>query len=210
MKFPEHFLWGGAVAANQCEGAYLAGGKQLNVTDVMVGIGGKPDLKWNDETQKWEPALDPAKVYLSHYETPLHLLTEYGGWLNEKMIDFWLRYVKVVLSRYKGKVRYYLSFNEINIILRMPFAGGGILDIHPADTSRPNAGLTKASLIGADVHDFLKTGQIQYIMAVFRRLATLNAEYALAAGRGEVNAAEVFEPEAQVEEQDIVAKSPQM
>ena len=43
-------------------------------------------------------------VTLSHYETPLHLLIEYGGWLNRKMIDFWLNYVTVVFSRYKGKV----------------------------------------------------------------------------------------------------------
>lgn len=36
-RFPENFLWGGAVAANQIEGAYLEDGKKLNVTDVLVG-----------------------------------------------------------------------------------------------------------------------------------------------------------------------------
>ena len=55
--FPEGFLWGGAVAANQLEGAYLEDGKQLNVTDVMTGIGNKPDIEWNEETGKWEPSL---------------------------------------------------------------------------------------------------------------------------------------------------------
>ncbi len=50
--FPEGFLWGGAVAANQLEGAYLEDGKQLNVTDVMTGIGNQPDIRWNDETGK--------------------------------------------------------------------------------------------------------------------------------------------------------------
>ena len=64
--FPNGFLWGGAVAANQCEGAYLEDGKKLNVTDVMVGIGSTPDLRWNAERKKWEPALDPGKAYLSH------------------------------------------------------------------------------------------------------------------------------------------------
>ena len=49
--FPENFLWGGAVAANQCEGAYLEDGKKLNCTDVLVGIMNNPDLKWNG--QKW-------------------------------------------------------------------------------------------------------------------------------------------------------------
>ena len=158
QAFPEHFLWGGAVAANQIEGAYLEDGKQLNVTDVVVGILNEPDLKWNPKRQKWEPVLKADKVYLSHeaidfyhrfnedlafmegmgfqafrtsiswarifpngdetepneaglryydelfaqmrrrgmepvitlshYEMPLHLLTEYGGWLNPKMIDF--------------------------------------------------------------------------------------------------------------------------
>ena len=66
MNFPKDFLWGGAVAANQLEGAYLEDGKELNVTDVMVGIARQPDLKWNEATGKWEPAFDPAKVYLSH------------------------------------------------------------------------------------------------------------------------------------------------
>ena len=35
-------------------------------------------------------------ITLSHYEMPLHLLTEYGGWLNPKMIDFWMKYVDIV------------------------------------------------------------------------------------------------------------------
>ena len=62
--FPENFLWGGAVAANQCEGAYLEDGKKLNCTDVLVGIMNKPDLKWNGE--KWEFEKVPGKAYLSH------------------------------------------------------------------------------------------------------------------------------------------------
>ena len=36
--FPEDFLWGGAIAANQSEGAWLEDGKQPQATDVMVGI----------------------------------------------------------------------------------------------------------------------------------------------------------------------------
>ena len=54
MSFPKNFLWGGAVAANQLEGAWLEDGKQPNVTDIMVGIGSKhPGLKWNEETKKY-------------------------------------------------------------------------------------------------------------------------------------------------------------
>lgn len=35
MSFPEGFLWGGAVAANQCEGAYNEDGKGLDIEDVL-------------------------------------------------------------------------------------------------------------------------------------------------------------------------------
>lgn len=67
MEFPKNFLWGGAVAANQLEGAWLEDGKQPNVTDICVGINTRePGLKWNEETKKWEMKLDPEKVYLSH------------------------------------------------------------------------------------------------------------------------------------------------
>ena len=37
MGFPKGFLWGGAVAANQCEGAYLEDGKGLSVPDMLLG-----------------------------------------------------------------------------------------------------------------------------------------------------------------------------
>ncbi len=219
--FPKNFLWGGAVAANQCEGAYLADGKELNVTDVSVGLMNDPDLKWNPDNGRWEPDLKPEKVYLSHegidffhrykedlalmggmsfkafrtsiswgrifpngdeeepneagllfydrlfdemlkngmepvitlshYETPLHLVTEYGGWMDERLIGFWLRYVETVFKRYKDKVKYWLTFNEINNILRpgIGFAAGGILNIHPGDTSRPNADLTEQMIYQA-------------------------------------------------------------
>ena len=35
MSFPKNFLWGGAIAANQCEGAYQEDGKGLSIQDVM-------------------------------------------------------------------------------------------------------------------------------------------------------------------------------
>ena len=33
-KFPKDFLWGGALAANQCEGGYKEGGKGLTTVDL--------------------------------------------------------------------------------------------------------------------------------------------------------------------------------
>lgn len=215
--FPQNFLWGGAVAANQCEGAFREGGKKLNVTDVSKGLLKEPSMRWNEAIQKWEPVMEgmfpsheaidfyhrykddlalmgemgfkafrtsiswgrifpdgdetePSEeglrfyddlfdemhkngiepvVTMSHYETPLHLLTEYGGWLNEKMIGLWLRYAKTIFKRYKGKVRYYLTFNEINNLFKVPFAAGGVLDIHPVHTDRVNQDLTKKELYQA-------------------------------------------------------------
>ena len=34
MQFPQNFLWGGAISANQCEGAYQEDGKGLSIQDV--------------------------------------------------------------------------------------------------------------------------------------------------------------------------------
>lgn len=215
MSFPKNFLWGGAVAANQCEGEWLTDGKQPNVTDVMIGIGSKyPDIKWNETTKKYEMALQKDKAYLSHdgidfyhrykddlklmkgmgfncfrtsiawgrifpngdetepneaglkfydnvidtmlelgmepvitmshYETPLHLLTEYGGWSNPKLIEFWKRYATTLFTRYKGKVKYWLTFNEVNNLLKNPFVAGSILTIKdPADPTDPIGSTTE-------------------------------------------------------------------
>ncbi|MBR1892907.1 MAG: glycoside hydrolase family 1 protein [Lachnospiraceae bacterium] len=226
MKFPKDFMWGGAIAANQYEGAWLEDGKQPNVTDVLVGIMSRePGIKWNKETGKYEMALDENKVYLSHeavdgyhrykedlkymkemgfnsfrtsiawgrifpngdeetpneaglkfydemftymnelglepvitlshYETPLHLLTEYGGWSNSKLIEFWKRYVKTVFERYKGKVKYYLTFNEVNALFRMPFVAGGVLTIdNPKDVNDPIGSTTLQDQWNA-YHNFL-------------------------------------------------------
>lgn len=215
MSFPKDFLWGGAIAANQYEGAWLEDGKQPNVTDVLVGIMSKdPGIQWNEDKKKYEMELNPDKVYLSHdavdgyhryredlklmkgmgfnsfrtsiawgrifpngdelepneaglayyddmfacmnelgmepvitlshYETPLHLITEYGGWSNPQLIDFWLRYVKIVFTRYKGKVKFWLTFNEVNALFRMPLVAGGVLTIKdPKDPSDPIGSTTK-------------------------------------------------------------------
>lgn len=182
--FPEHFLWGGAVAANQCEGAYLEDGKGLSVQDVIpYGIRGdrtkeptednmkligidfyhryqedlrlfaemgfrvfRTSIAWSrifpkgDEEEPNEAGLafydrlfDECHKYgmeplvtISHYETPLYLAEHYNGWTNRKLISFYERYVRVLFERYKGKVKYWLTFNEINSILHAPFMSGGI------------------------------------------------------------------------------------
>lgn len=195
MKFPNDFLWGGATAANQCEGAYAEDGKGLSTADVMLagksddysfGRGNPRDvtkeieegiyypshraidhyhhmeedvelfaemgfkcyrfsIAWsrifpqgdeeapNEEGLKFYDRLinlllkyhiEPL-VTMSHFETPLGLL-KYGSWENRKTVDFFSRYAKVLLERYKGKVRYWLTFNEINAMSLQPWMAGGI------------------------------------------------------------------------------------
>ena len=53
-------------------------------------------------------------VTLSHFELPYHLVTEYGGFRNRKLIDFFVRFATVCFDRYKNKVKYWMTFNEIN------------------------------------------------------------------------------------------------
>lgn len=67
-------------------------------------------------------------VTLSHYETPLHLATAYGGWKSRRLIDFFETYAKTMFARYQGKVKYWLTFNEINCMEWMPFMAGGMSD----------------------------------------------------------------------------------
>lgn len=192
LTFPKDFLWGGATAANQFEGAYNIGGKGLSVQDVTP-IGGLPatpndrnpkitdqptpdnlklegidfyhrykedialfaemgfkvfrlsiawsrifpkgdELEPNEEgLQFYDNVFDELAKYgieplvtISHYETPLHLARTYNGWANRKLIEFYERYVTTIFTRYKDKVNYWLTFNEINSVLHAPFMSGGI------------------------------------------------------------------------------------
>lgn len=66
-------------------------------------------------------------VTIAHFDVPIHLIKAYGGWRNRKLVDFYSRYAETVLKRYKGLVKYWLTINEINILLHQPFVGGGIV-----------------------------------------------------------------------------------
>ena len=203
--FPKDFLWGGAVAANQCEGAYNEDGKGLSIQDVMPrGIKGprtekptednmklvgidfyhryKEDIKifaemgfkvfrtsiaWSrifpkgDESEPNEKGLrfyddlfDECHKYgieplvtLSHYETPLYLAEHYDGWINPKMIGFYEKYVTTVFTRYRDKVKYWLTFNEINSVLHSPFMSGGI--------NTPKEKLSQSDLYQAIHHELV-------------------------------------------------------
>ena len=192
-KLPKDFLWGGATAANQCEGGYLEGGRGLSTVDVVpygkdrfpVGLGEmkmfscdenhyypaheaidmyhhyQEDIKlfaemgfkcyrlsisWtrifprgdecepNEEGLRfYEDIFDECLKYgmeplvtLCHFDTPMYLVEKYGSWRNRKMIEFFTKYCETLFVRYKDKVKYWLTFNEINMILHFPFMAAGI------------------------------------------------------------------------------------
>jgi len=65
-------------------------------------------------------------VTISHYETPLFLAEKYDGWVSRDLIGFYERYVRTLFDRYGSKVKYWLTFNEINSVLHEPLLSGGI------------------------------------------------------------------------------------
>ena len=176
-KLPNNFLWGGAVAAHQIEGAWNVDGKGISIADVMTGgsrdkmrkitdgivegeyypnheatdfyhhykedvallaeMGFKcfrTSIAWtrifpngDEETPNeaglkfYDDLFDELLKYgiepvitLSHFEMPYHLAESYGGWINRKVIDYFIKYAVTVMERYKNKVKYWITFNEIN------------------------------------------------------------------------------------------------
>lgn len=223
MSFPNHFLWGGATAANQYEGGVFEGGAGLSTSDVMTNgshtvrrqvtwkksdgtIGSTPlcfgseerhlpngaipcviengqyyypshiasdfyhhykddiklcaeegfkcfrlSIKWSrifpdgdDEypnekgLQFYDNVFDECKKYgieplvtLAHYETPLSLTIRYNGWNSRHLVDAYVKYAKTCFNRYHGKVKYYLTFNEINLIESAPYVEAGLIHADP-------------------------------------------------------------------------------
>jgi 6-phospho-beta-glucosidase len=203
--FPSGFLWGGATAANQLEGAYDEGGKGLSIQDVLPrGIVGprtrrptsdnlklvgidfhhryaediallaemgftvfRLSIAWSrifpngdDEAPNEEGlafydavfdelakhGIEPL-VTISHYETPLALAERYNGWVSRDLIGCYERYVRVLFDRYGSKVRYWLTFNEINSVLHEPFLSGAI--------SSPKERLSPTDLYQAIHHELV-------------------------------------------------------
>lgn len=216
--FKEDFLWGGATAANQCEGGYLEDGKGLSTADIVTsGSHGSarrvtytmpdgtkhsqgifpfksmPDdtilechegeyypshkaidfyhnykndialfaemgfkcfrmsINWtrifpngdddvaNEEGLKfYDDIFDELLKYniepvvtICHYETPLALVNNYNGWIDRRVIDFYVKYCETIFNRYKDKVKYWMTFNEINIIEYLPLFAAGVTKHDP-------------------------------------------------------------------------------
>lgn len=188
--FRDDFLWGGACAANQFEGAWDVDGKGPSVPDLCTN-GSHTSPKWvttairsdrlypsheaidfyhhyeedialfaemgfktfrtsinwtrifptGMETEPNEKGLEfydkvfdcckkhgiEPLVTISHYELPYALVEKYNGWASRELIEFYMNYCKAIFERYKDKVKYWLTFNEINMLLHMPFMGAGLL-----------------------------------------------------------------------------------
>ncbi|MGI6156784.1 MAG: 6-phospho-beta-glucosidase [Enterococcus lemanii] len=66
-------------------------------------------------------------VTICHFDMPLHLVEEYGSWRSRKTIDAYLALANALFTRFKGKVKYWITFNKINMLFHLPFMGAGIL-----------------------------------------------------------------------------------
>ena len=80
-----------------------------------------------DELHKY--GIEPL-VTMSHYEPPLAFVTEYDGWYSRESVTFFTRYVTAICNRYKDKVKYWLTFNEVDRVIRHPFMTGGLIEDH--------------------------------------------------------------------------------
>lgn len=67
-------------------------------------------------------------VTISHYELPYYLSKTYNGWTSRELIDCYLNYCRVLFTEYRGLVKYWLTFNEINcsILGGSEYMGAGI------------------------------------------------------------------------------------
>ncbi len=193
------FLWGGAIAANQCEGAYEADGRGLANVDVLpygedryAVASGKMEMLSPDEQhfypthqaidfyhrypediqllsemglkclrisiawsrifptgeedtpneaglRYYENVFLECKKYgmepvvtINHFDCPIHLIRKYGGWRSRQMIPLFAKYAKCLFQRFHELVKYWLTFNEINMILHLPFLGAGLV-FHEGD-----------------------------------------------------------------------------
>lgn len=67
-------------------------------------------------------------VTICHDEIPVAMYEKFDGWSSREAIDCYVKMAKAVVDRYKGKVKYWLTFNEINAV-----CGFSNLGTHKAD-----------------------------------------------------------------------------
>ena len=77
-----------------------------------------------DELKKYN--IEPL-VTMSHYKPPLNIVLNYDGWYSREVIDMFTKYVTTICTRYKDKVKYWLTFNEVDSMIRHPYTTGGLI-----------------------------------------------------------------------------------
>ena len=75
-------------------------------------------------------------VTMIHYEMPYGFVDEGNGWETDMIIPYAVKYMKFLIDEYKDEVKYWLTFNEINMVNAVPFLGGGIILDRPDPTSK--------------------------------------------------------------------------
>lgn len=78
-----------------------------------------------DELHKY--GIEPL-VTMSHYEPPINLVLNYKGWYSREVIGFFTRFVETICTRYKDKVKYWLTFNEVDSMIRHPYTTGALIE----------------------------------------------------------------------------------
>jgi len=67
-------------------------------------------------------------ITISHYETPKYLAIDKGGWENRELIDLFVKFCKTIFERYGVDVKYWMTFNEINNVRRLPRSAGAVFE----------------------------------------------------------------------------------
>lgn len=67
-------------------------------------------------------------VTLSHYDPPLALVTDYQGWYSREVIDLFVKYARTCFERFGHLVKYWLTFNEVDAMLRHAVTSGGLIE----------------------------------------------------------------------------------
>ncbi|MGH1811686.1 family 1 glycosylhydrolase [Enterococcus entomosocium] len=115
-------------------------------------------------------------VTLFHFDLPINLTIKYGGWKNRKLIDFFVHYSKTVMERYKNKVKFWLTFNEINHIDMAPFLSFGTLDSSPLSRAQSAHNMFIAnSLTVKEAHEISSLNKVGMMLA-YRPLYTYTCD----------------------------------
>lgn len=101
-------------------------------------------------------------VTISHYETPLGLTNKWNAWEDRRTIDCFMRYCETIYKRYRDKVKYWLTFNELNVMNMAGFMGGGVASrdrqVLMQATHHMFVASAKAVLLGHEINPEFKIG----------------------------------------------------